>query len=98
MVNIGTCVTALIASFNCDTNAKRVAMIHFLQRVIASIVTYLCCLFPFVSIVEGWTPGDVTRQIANFHQWRVPSFLSVLFLMPVAAIKLAKIIVPESNS
>lgn len=95
-MNIGTCVTALIASVNCDTNAKRVAMIHFLQKVIASIVFLVLMIFiPFVSIVESWTPGDVTRQIANFHS--LFNILSVLFLMPIApvTIKLAKLIVPE---
>ncbi|MBQ5850637.1 MAG: Na/Pi cotransporter family protein, partial [Lachnospiraceae bacterium] len=44
-MNIGTCVTALLASINCGTSAKRVASIHFLQKLIASIVFLVLMMF-----------------------------------------------------
>ena len=95
-MNIGTCVTALIASFGCDTNARRVAVIHFTQKVVATIVFMILMIFiPFVAIIEGMTPGDATRQIANFHT--IFNIVSVVFLMPLAplTIKLSKKLVPE---
>ena len=98
-MNIGTCVTALIASFGCDTNAKRVAVIHFMQKVMTTIIFLLLMLFiPFVTMVEGWTPGDVTRQIANIHT--VFNIVGVLFLLPISSftIKLSKILVPDKEA
>ncbi len=95
-MNIGTCVTALIASFGCSVNAKRTAVIHILQKVMATILFMVLMLFiPFISIVEGISPGDTTRQIANVHT--MFNIIGVIFLLPISSVtvKLATMIVPE---
>lgn len=95
-MNIGTCITALLASIGSNENAKRVAVIHVLQKMMATIIFLALMLFiPFVSIVERWSPGDVVRQIANMHT--LFNVIGVIFLMPISAftIKLSKMIIPD---
>ncbi len=65
--NIGTCITAFLASIGTSTNAKRTTIIHISFNVIGTIIfTCLCLTTPLVSVVESWTPG-VDSQIANMH-------------------------------
>lgn len=66
--NIGTCVTALLASIGTNQNAKRVTVVHITFNVIGTIIfTILCTLTPLVSFVESWTPNSPSAQIANMH-------------------------------
>ena len=66
--NIGTCVTALLASIGTSRNAKRTTAIHISFNVIGTIIfTALCLITPLISIVQGWTPTDAPAQIANLH-------------------------------
>lgn len=98
-MNIGTCITAVIASIGCDTNARRIAVIHVLQKVMTTIIFLGLMLFiPFIPMVEAWNPGDVTRQIANIHT--IFNIVGVLFLLPVSSftIRLSEIIVPEKKA
>lgn len=97
-MNIGTCVTALMASIGCGTNAKRIAVIHVMQKVMTTIIFMGLMLFiPFVSIVEGWTPGDVTFQIANIHT--IFNIVGVLFMLPISSftIKLSQWMIPDKK-
>ncbi len=66
--NLGTCVTAAIASLNASIEAKRVALAHALFKVIG--ISLLIGWIPFFSrIVLGFTGAgsSVERQIANAH-------------------------------
>ncbi len=66
--NIGTCVTAFLASIGTSRNAKRATIIHISFNVIGTIIfTTLCILTPLISIVESVTPGNAPAQIANLH-------------------------------
>ena len=66
--NIGTCVTALLAAVGASRNAKRTTIIHITFNVFGTVVfTILCLVTPIVLMVEGWSPGDVSKQIANLH-------------------------------
>ncbi len=47
-INIGTCVTALIAAIGANVNARRVAGIHFSSKVIGAIV-----FLPLYCILQG---------------------------------------------
>lgn len=68
--NIGTCVTALIASIGTSRTARKAALIHLFFNVIGSLM-----FIPFVGqftdlvllISPGTTGADVQRQIANAH-------------------------------
>lgn len=66
--NIGTCITAVIASIGTSRNAKRTTMIHLLFNITGTVLFSIAVLSsPLVSLVESWTPGRVPAQIANMH-------------------------------
>ncbi|MBO5260309.1 MAG: Na/Pi cotransporter family protein [Agathobacter sp.] len=79
--NIGTCVTALLASIGTSRNAKRTTAIHISFNVIGTIIfTALCLITPLISIVQGWTPTDAPAQIANLHT--LFNIVTTLLLLP----------------
>lgn len=63
--NVGTCVTAMLASVGTNLTARRAAIAHLMFNTIG-VVTFLLLFKPFVSLVT-MTSSDVTRQIANAH-------------------------------
>lgn len=63
--NIGTTVTAILASIGTGINARRVALSHVTFNVIGTIIFLL--LLPLVNYVVVAIGGDVARQIANAH-------------------------------
>lgn len=63
--NIGTCVTALLASIGTSLSAKRTALAHLLFNVIG-----VALIFPFLgpfSNLVSLSTNDVARQVANAH-------------------------------
>lgn len=71
--NIGTCVTALLASVGASANAKRVALIHFTFNVIGTVFfTAIVWVFkePMISFLVSLFPGDDTMSL----QMRVSVF------------------------
>lgn len=96
--NIGTCVSALIASFGASKNAKRVAMVHVLFNSIGSVVCLTVWLtanaiFNFVftdTAVEPFT-------IAILHS--VFNVITTIMLFPFASLleKLVKIIIRDAK-
>jgi phosphate:Na+ symporter len=75
--NIGTCVTALLASVGANVNSKRVALIHFTFNVIGTAVfTAIIWIFkePVVNFLMSVFPGDDQMSL----QMRV-SFFHVIF-------------------
>ena len=64
--NIGTCITAVLASIGTKTNAKRTTVIHLLFNIIGTTVfTIICMVTPFVQLMESITaehPGSADRQ------------------------------------
>ncbi len=67
--NIGTCVTAILASFGASTNAKRTAMIHLLFNAIGTVFfTVLIWIFrsQAVWILERLSDNPQMR-VALFH-------------------------------
>lgn len=66
--NIGTCITAVLASVGTKTNAKRATIIHLLFNCIGTVLfTGICLLTPFLGWIEAMTPGKPIAQIANTH-------------------------------
>ena len=63
--NIGTCVTALIASIGTSITARRAALLHLTFNVIGTI-TFIILLKPVLLLV-GMSAVDPARQIANAH-------------------------------
>ncbi len=72
--NIGTCVTALLASVGANANSKRVALIHFTFNVIGTVFfTAIIWLFkdPVVNMLVSIFPGDdpmsLQMRVSLFH-------------------------------
>ncbi len=72
--NIGTCVTALLASVGANSNSKRVALIHFTFNVIGTVVfTAIVWLFkePMVNLLVSFFPGNdamsLQMRVSVFH-------------------------------
>lgn len=79
--NIGTCITALLASVGTNRNAKRTTIIHISFNVIGTIVfTMLCMVTPLVAFMEGLTPNNAPAQIANLHT--LFNIVTTLLLIP----------------
>lgn len=94
--NIGTCITAVLASIGTNRNAKRTTVIHLMFNLIGTVLfTVICILTPLTSLVESFTPGNVTAQIANMHT--LFNVVTTLLLLPfgVFLAKLATRILPE---
>ena len=67
--NIGTCITAQLASMGTGISARRTAWAHTLYNVIG-VAAVLLLLGPFtatVRTVTDWTGQDNTRLVANTH-------------------------------
>ena len=57
--NIGTCVTALLASIGTSRNARRTTVIHISFNVIGTIIfTTLCLITPLIAFMESLTPTN----------------------------------------
>lgn len=94
--NIGTCITAVLASIGTSRNAKRTTIIHLMFNIIGTILFTLACMFfPLTSLVEGWTPGSPSAQIANMHT--LFNVVTTLLLLPFGTYlaNLATKILPE---
>ncbi len=79
--NIGTCITAVLASIGTSRNAKRTTIIHLLFNIIGTtIFTVLCMTTPLTAFVEGFTPDKPAAQIANMHT--LFNIVTTLLLLP----------------
>ena len=72
--NIGTCVTALLASVGANANSKRVALIHFTFNVIGTVIfTAIVWIFRdpvinlLVSLFPGSDPMSLQMRVSVFH-------------------------------
>ena len=72
--NIGTCVTALLASVGAKPNSKRVALIHFTFNVIGTVFfTAIMWIFKepiiklLVSLFPGSDPMSLQLRVSAFH-------------------------------
>ena len=72
--NIGTCVTALLASVGANANSKRVALIHFTFNFVGTaLFTAFIWIFkdPMVNLLMSMFPGDdamsLQMRVSMFH-------------------------------
>ena len=72
--NIGTCVTALLASVGASANAKRVALVHFTFNVIGTVFfTAIVWIFkePVINLLMSLFPGKdpmaLQMRVSVFH-------------------------------
>lgn len=90
-INIGTCVTALLAGIGANANAKRASVIHLLFNCFGSLVFFIICYFaPISELLQAAFP-QIETQIAMFHTFFniATTLLLIGFVKPL--VKLAKI-------
>ena len=98
--NIGTCVTAIIASIGTTTNAKRTAFIHLAFNVIGTIIftIFIWIFTPYiVSFLDAIFPNNGEMQIALFHI--IFNVTTTLLLLPFIKwlVKLAELVIREKK-
>ena len=65
--NIGTCITAVMASFGTSRDAKRATCVHLLFNIIGTVIfTVVVMVFPLTALIERTVPGPMA-QIAVMH-------------------------------
>ena len=102
--NIGTCVTAFLASFGANANSKRVAMIHLLFNTIGTAVfTAIIWIFkdPAIKLLVSIFPGDdimsLQMRVSIFHV--IFNVTTTIMLLPFAKhlVKLATLIIKDDK-
>jgi phosphate:Na+ symporter len=98
--NIGTCVTAQLASLKANTAARRTAWAHTLYNVIGVIIAIIV-LKPFSGIIE-WITYDILREpkaflVANTHT--LFNIISALVFLPITKyyVQFLERIIPERS-
>jgi phosphate:Na+ symporter len=93
--NVGTCVTALTASFGASAEAKRVAVAHIAFKLLG-----VALVFPFIgpfTAVVASTTAEPARQIANAHTlFNIGISLVFLPFIPLAA-RAIESLVPDAQ-
>ncbi len=80
--NIGTCITAVLASIGTSLSSRRAALIHVIFNVIG-VMAFLPLLPLFTSFIAG-TSADLARQVANAHL--AFNVITTLMLLPFAGV------------
>ena len=94
--NIGTCITAILASIGTERSAKRATIIHLSFNIIGTVIfTILCLVTPLTNYVAGFSGSSITKQIANMHT--LFNISTTILLIPFGnyLAKLATKILPE---
>lgn len=79
--NIGTCVTAILASLGSNKTAKKAALIHLFFNIIGVLI-FLPFMDIVVGIVQKTDPSNVARQVANAHT--IFNITVTIILLPFA--------------
>ena len=77
--NIGTCVTAIIASIGTNKTAHKAALLHLIFNITGTVL-FLPFLGVIAEFVSYTSAGDVSRQIANAHT--VFNVANTIILLP----------------
>lgn len=80
--NIGTCLTAILASLGASSNAKRASMIHLLFNVIGTVVFTIILLIFRKGIINAFDNinTSIELKIAIFHV--IFNIITTLMLLP----------------
>ncbi len=96
--NIGTCITAVMASFGTSRDAKRATCVHLLFNVIGTVIfTIVVMVFPLTELIENTVPGPMA-QIAVMHV--IFNLATTLLLLPFGdyLARLATRILPDEEN
>jgi len=110
--NIGTTITALLASLGANRNAKRAALAHTLFNVFGAVYMYALFFVPiwhgqpvFLGFIDAITPGqafasipeNLARHVANAHT--VFNVFNCLLFLPMVGVmaRVCQAIIPVSE-
>lgn len=97
--NIGTCITAVLASVGTNRNAKRTTAIHLMFNVVGTLIFIaLCMVTPFVDWMIATNPANPAAQIANVHTIFNIATTVILFPFGNTLVKIAKKILPDTQT
>lgn len=97
-LNIGTCLTALLASMSGSKNAKRAGLMHLLFNVFGTVVfTMLSFILPVADWIKSLSPNDVARQFANMHL--AFNLVTTVIMLPIGGlfVKVVQKLVPDKG-
>lgn len=96
--NIGTCITAVLASVGTNRNAKRTTAIHLMFNVVGTVIfVVLCMVTPFVDWMITTKPANPAAQIANVHTIFNIATTVILFPFGPMLVNIAKKILPDTQ-
>ena len=98
--NIGSCVSALVASLSGNKDAKRAALIHFLFNVIGSLIMFIVLMIaihPFMDMMLQISGGSLARAVANVHTLMKVVEVAMLFPFMGWIVKATYKIVPGTD-
>lgn len=99
--NMGSCVSALLASLGGKKDAKRAAWIHFLVNIFGSTVVFLILMFALDPIANEFmriSGGKVGRAVANAHTMIKIFEAAIMFPFMNLVVKLTCKIIPGKDS
>ncbi len=98
-VNIGSCVTSIIASFGTNTNAKRASLIHLLFNCIGAIVFFPIIYWaPLDTWFEMMFPDLIATQSAMFHTFFNVTMTILLIPFVKTLVWIATKVIPDKKS
>ena len=98
--NIGSCMSALVASLSGNKDAKRAALIHFLFNVIGSLIMFIVLMIaihPFTDMMLQISGGSLARAVANVHTLMKVVEVAMLFPFMGWIVKATYKIVPGTD-
>lgn len=96
--NIGTCITAVLASVGTNRNAKRTTAIHLMFNVVGTVIfVVLCMVTSFVDWMITTNPANPAAQIANVHTIFNIATTVILFPFGPMLVNIAKQILPDTQ-
>jgi phosphate:Na+ symporter len=97
--NIGTCVTAGLASMGASRDARRVALAHVLFKI-AGVMIFIFWIPGFAEIIRGFagrTGSDIARQVANAHTIFNVSLALIFVPFTVGFSRIIKRLLPDKE-
>lgn len=83
-LNIGTCITAVLASVTGCRNSKRIATFHVLFNLVGTIFfLIICSTTPLLSWIAEFS-GTPAHQVANFHT--IFNIVTTVIMLPFDAV------------
>lgn len=81
-MNLGTCITGILASLSSGKNGKCAAFLNLFYNIVKiTLATLVIVLIPkTLTLIENLSPGNVARQIANLHM--IMNIIAALLLAP----------------